>query len=145
MVGSARPCCTLDSTLCRQRHRATPAVVNMRMKQHADDVDQLRLRVSALEALMAPGGNQSNVRTEAHHYIQNSVSMVIHQLKDSQSGVARCGWKTAVHIARGTAVVRDDISESPYWLICERCMPQLREQLMERNIDEEADPDFMSD
>ena len=124
--------------------RATLHIINSRLKDHADTGDQLQSRVSVLESLVAPTTNQRTAHNVARCYVQNSSSMVTHKLRDRQSGIACCGWKSAAHITMGTAVVRDDISESPYWLICERCMPQLREQMIANN-DEEVDPDSMSD
>ena len=102
-------------------------------KNSAQDevIATLQSRVLRLESrsssTMAPALPMLN---DTEVFIQNNTSMVVHQLRDLQSRVTRCGWNADSQLSAGRALIRECIADTPFWLVCEKCMPLIRQSMV---------------
>ena len=109
--------------------RSNSRLIAKKLCAHDDDIAQLQTRLSRLESLsssftLAPAPTSLN---DIEVFIQNNSSMAIHQLRDLQSKIARCGWNASSQLAVGRALMRECIADTPFWLVCEKCMPLIRQ------------------
>ena len=116
----------------------TIRILKSRLKACEDRMTEQDARISACERPLSSTPSSSSTLAPSPRYIQNLVSMAIHQVRIGSS-ITTCGWDYAKQLDRGNVVESTSLEAFPWHVLCERCLPALREELR-RKSEGDCDP-----
>ena len=121
------------------QNNGTYRILRSRLTACERKLPEHEARISACErSLELLTSSSSPTLTTPPRYIQNLLSMAIHQTKPPGS-VTVCGWDYSRQKALGNVITSECLEQFPWSVVCDRCLPKLRGELRS-NTGDGGDP-----
>ena len=85
-------------------------------------LEEHELRIAQCERRL----NGTDVPAQREQYIQNTLSQAVHQIRPGTQHTTVCGWHFSNQLRLGNVNMTTTPLDVEWWLICEKCLPEIR-------------------